>query len=103
MPIFEGSRYAGVEFTAIRGKDLRVRKWLHPSDPFRFASVSPDWVIHEVKSGDILDLIAYIYTGKNADKARLWWMIAEVNNILFPLDIEPGIELAIPLRELNDG
>lgn len=100
MPVFEGSRYEEVKYTGVTGPDLVTRKWLHPRTPKTFEEVDQDWIVHEVKIGDDLDLLAYLYAGENADKAKFWWLIADVNGILWPLDIEPGTELMIPIKEL---
>jgi len=100
MPIFEGSRYAGVDYTAITGQDLITRKYLHLRTPKTEEDVEPDWIVHEVVIGDDLDLLAYIYANDNASKSKLWWLIAEVNGLLWPLDVEPGTDLMIPVRDL---
>lgn len=100
MPVFEGSRYEEVSYTGITGQDLVTRKWLHPRVPIATEEVDPAWIIHTVVDGDDLDLLAYTYASDNADKSKFWWIIAEVNNLLWPLDIEPGTDLIIPLREL---
>lgn len=100
MAVFEGSRYQDTAYTAITGRDLVTRKWLNPRVPITAEDVEPDWIIHEVKQGDDLDLLAYLYTNENADKTKFWWIIADVNSLLWPLGIEPGTELIIPLQEL---
>ena len=50
---------------------------------------------HAVTDGDRLDLIAHRYLGD----ARLWWIIADYNDIFFPLDLAPGAVLRIPSVE----
>ena len=100
MPVFEGSRYQETSYTAITGRDLITRKWLHPRVPLDPQAIDTDWILHTVTEGDDLDLLAYLYTDENADKTKFWWIIADANNLLWPLDIEPGLELIIPIREL---
>ena len=100
MPVFEGSRYVGVGYTAITGTDLLTRKYLHPRTPLTDKDVDPEWIIHTVVEGDDLDLLAYLYANKDANKSQFWWLIADVNNILWPLDLPIGTDLVIPLREL---
>ena len=100
MPIFEGSRYEGLEYTAVTGRDLITRKYLHLRTPKTEEDVEPDWVVHEAVIGDDLDLLAYLYTSNNAGKSKLWWLLAEVNGLLWPLDVEPGADLMIPVQEL---
>ncbi len=52
-------------------------------------------LFHVVSDSDRIDLIAYRYYGD----VRLWWIIAELNNILNPLEILPGTILRIPTYE----
>jgi len=56
---------------------------------------SPDDRFHTVVDGDRLDLLAHRYL----DRAELWWIICDYNDIFFPLEIEPGIVLRIPSVE----
>ena len=58
---------------------LRLRE--HPSDLF-----------HQVMEGDRIDLLAWRYYRD----VRLWWVIAEVNNIGNPLELKPGMILRVP-------
>ena len=55
----------------------------------------PDDRFHEVVVGERLDQLAYRYLGD----AKLWWVIAEANDIAWPLDLEPGSVLRIPSVE----
>jgi hypothetical protein len=100
MPVFENSRYAQVEYTSITGVDLVTRKYLHPRTPLNLEDVDQDWSVHEIGVGEDLDLLAFMYTSNNARKSIFWWMIADVNNILWPLDIPPGTDLVIPTRAM---
>lgn len=50
---------------------------------------------HTVVDGDRLDLIAHRYLGE----ARLWWIIADYNDLFFPLELEIGAVLRIPSIE----
>lgn len=99
--IFEDSRYANCEYTSVTGRDGITRKYLHPRDPVKFEDVEPDWAVHDVEYGDQLDLLAHNYTGKNASKAKYWWLIADANDIMWPLDLEPGTQLAVPTTPLT--
>jgi len=103
MAVYSGSRYENSEFTTIIGRDGVARNFVHPRKPLSAEDVDPNWAIHEVRSGEELDQLAYEYAGQNADKCKLWWLIAEVNGVLWPLDIPPGSEVMIPLRELREG
>lgn len=100
MPVFEGSRYEGLEYTAVTGQDFVTRKYLHLREPKTEEDAEPDWIVHETAIGDDLDLLAYVYTNNNSSKSKLWWLIAEMNDLLWPLDVEPGTDLMIPVRDL---
>jgi len=92
MPIFRGSRYEGIEMTGVRGPDGRVRRTLHAREPRGADDLGPGALVHEVQAGEELDLLALRYGGKS----RLWWLLADVNGIMFPLDLPPGTRLVIP-------
>lgn len=98
MPIFKGSRYEGVEYTGIIGKDGIVRKFLHQRVPVSESDITTDVVVHTVDVTEELDQLAHRF----AIKPLLWWLIADVNNIMFPLEIEPGSLLLIPVQELRE-
>ena len=50
-------------------------------------------LIHTVQAGERIDQLAYKY----AKDSSLWWVIAEVNNLIrFPLFMRPGLQLKIP-------
>lgn len=50
---------------------------------------------HEVVEGDRIDALAFHYLGD----ASLWWIIADYNEIAFPLELEVGNVLRIPTLE----
>ena len=102
MPVFQGSRYEGLPYTAIPGSDNTPRKWLHPRTPLSQQDVNSDWILYTVAASDSLDDIAFRFAGSVEDKERLWWLIAEINGILWPLDLVPGTQIIIPVRELNE-
>jgi hypothetical protein len=59
------------------------------------ATPQPDDRFHLVTDGDRVDLLAYRYFGD----PTLWWIICDVNDIGFPLDLPVGITLRIPSLE----
>lgn len=69
--------------------------WLSPDQPFVDTGERRDDVLHVVKDGDRLDSLAYRYL----QDARLWWVIAEYNNISWLFDLAPGQVLRIPSFE----
>jgi hypothetical protein len=98
MPVFRGSRYENVKFTGILGEDGKVRRYLHTRDPLTLEETPDPIIVRQYQRGEVLDQIAFDI----AAKSRLWWSIADISGILFPLEIEPGTELSIPLRFLID-
>ncbi|MCB9047622.1 MAG: hypothetical protein H6550_15925 [Chitinophagales bacterium] len=63
-------------------------------------SVDDKW--HTLVDGDRLDLIAWrMYKGKVTTPHRLWWVIADANNIHNPFDLSDyvGKALLIPAYE----
>lgn len=102
MPVFQGSRYENLPYTTIPGSDGIPRKWLHPRRSVSQQDVSSDWVLYTITSTDFIDDIAFRFAGSVEDKEKLWWLIAEVNGILWPLDLKPGTQIIIPVRELNE-
>lgn len=50
-------------------------------------------VEHTVQAGERIDHIAHRYYGD----AEYYWIVCLANEILFPLDINPGDHLRIPL------
>ena len=96
MPVFLGSRYQNCKYTGILGKDGRVRKFLHAREPLQERDMVDPLIIHSFQRGEVIDEIAWRAVGK----PRLWWVIADVSQVLFPLEIEPGTELVIPISEM---
>lgn len=97
MPVFRGSRYEGVPFTGILGEDGRVRKFLHARKSLQFEDGQTIAVVHQHQVGDELDALV----SRVAGKPRLWWVVADMSDVLFPFDIEPGREITVPVAELN--
>jgi len=95
--IFRGSRYENCRFTGIIGKDGKTRKFLHAREPLKAEDMFEPIVIHTFQRGEELDELAW----RAVQKPRLWWVIADVSNVMFPLDIEPNTDLVIPMSELS--
>lgn len=113
MSVFKNSRYEGVEFTGIRGEDGVVRKFLHQREPLTPETVREGFVVHPLEKSEELDELAW----KQGSKKPLnWWVIADVNNVLFPMtatlddtrgehtpkELEPGAEILMPIVELQE-
>lgn len=59
------------------------------------ATPQPDDRFHLVVDGDRVDLLAYKYLGD----PTLWWVICDVNDLAFPLDLPVGATVRIPSLE----
>ena len=92
MPIFSGSRYEGVDITGIKTLDGNIRKFLHDRRIFSREDIGPDSIEHVVSGDEQLDGLAETFYGDQ----NLWWLIADVNDIHFALDLAPGQRLLIP-------
>ncbi len=101
MPILRGSRYEGVPFTGIKDLDGKIRKFLHDRRIFTKEDIGARAIEHTVVGGQQFDSLAEEFY----EDQSLWWLIADVNDFLFPLDLKPGDSLLIPdlsiLRELG--
>jgi hypothetical protein len=96
MPVFRGSRYENSKFTGILGEDGKVRRYIHTRDSLTLQDVPNPVVVRQYQRGEVLDSIAFEFSGKS----RLWWAIADVSGVLFPLEIEPLTELSVPIQFL---
>jgi len=95
MPVYPGSRYQGVGRSAIERTAGVLDTILHTRERLKAEDLGEGYVVHTVETGDELDLLAWYYGGK----ARLGWLIADVNELVFPFDLEVGQELIIPPPE----
>lgn len=96
MAIFSGSRYQGVAYTGVKALDGSVRKFLHDRRIYSLRDVGNSSFEYVVQGEEQLDGLADSFYGDQ----NLGWLIADVNNILFPLDIRPGDRLVIPNKSL---
>lgn len=67
-------------------------------EPVQYDATVQD-TYHRVSEEDRLDLLAYrYYSGTVEDASKYWWVLADVNNILNPLDLSSfiGKDLVIP-------
>lgn len=92
MPILRGSRYEGVAFTGVRTLDGKIRKFLHDRRVFTKEDIGSNSFEHTVTGQETFDSLAdTFYKDEN-----LWWLLADVNNFLFPLELTVGDVLLIP-------
>jgi hypothetical protein len=98
MPVFEGSRYSGVQFTALRDASGRVIRYLHNREPVTQKQLNDPTILAPIQEQEDLDSLAHLLTGTSTK----WHLIAEVNEIFWAFDqeeggqLEPGTELIIP-------
>jgi hypothetical protein len=86
MPVNIYSRYHGLKALEIRGRlSLEQR-------PIQTVNTYSDGLVHTLKRGETLDMLAARYYGRE----DLWWRIADANPNQFYLDWEPGDNLNIP-------
>lgn len=90
--ILRGSRYEGIPFTGIKTLDGKTKKMLHDRRIFSLDDVSDRFIEHTVVGQETLDALAERFYKDD----RLWWIIADVNDILFLFDVQPGDVLVIP-------
>lgn len=84
------SRYSGADLVPDPDGE-----WISPDLPFIDAGERRDDIIHVFKEGERLDLLAWYYLRD----PKLWWVIAEYNDISWAFDIEPGTQLRVPTYE----
>ena len=87
--IGKNSRYAGsILIRDADGNTLGTRQRIDTKPRY-------DDRFHTVIDGDRIDLIAHRYLGD----ARLWWIVADYNDLFFPLELETGAVLRLPSVE----
>jgi nucleoid-associated protein YgaU len=90
MPIDPSSRYH-----LLPSYDARdARGMRHPTIAIRPAPEPPagePW-FHIVAAGETLELLAHQYLGAS----EAWWVIADANPTVWPLDLPPGTRVRIP-------
>lgn len=91
MTVFEGSRYEKCTIY-----ELENKYHLSNREPLKMKDFG-DNIIHVVKEGDRLDLLAYYYWGN----PNLYFIICDWNDIYDPLKhkLEPGSALTLPSYE----
>jgi len=96
MPPFKGSRYVGLPRTRIEELDGTTRTFLHLRTPLEAGDLDDSNATkHTVSESDEIDALSHRYSGYE----RNYWIIAELNGLLFPLDLAVGRELVIPSEE----
>lgn len=94
MVVYADSRYRDSTQTIYETDDF-TRPIINERKPITEDDIGQDFTVHTVVEGDQLDLLAYQYGGDSS----LWWIIADLNKVNFPLDPKIGTQLKIPSRE----
>lgn len=94
--IFTGSRYEGVAFTGIKTRAGEERKFLHDRRVFSKEDIGTASIEYTIQGEEQLDGLAERFY----QDQTLWWLIADVNDIFFALDLAPGDVLIIPTKEV---
>jgi hypothetical protein len=92
MPIFIGSRYAGLPITTIRNYEGELKQYIHLREAIKQMDITEDYILYTVQQGEVLDQISYQYYKEE----RFWWMLAEINNLVYPYNLYAGQNLIIP-------
>lgn len=90
MPATPGSRHAPLGAVDAVDADGIAR----PTVPVRPTPPPPSgepW-FHTVVAGETLEQLAHRYLGSSA----AWWVMADANPTVFPLDLPPGTRLRVP-------
>lgn len=90
------SRYSSKDATIAVSGDGEERVVL----PARWhAPASVDVAYHVVEEGDSFETLAHRHLGSS----ELWWRIADVNPLIFPLSLEIGSTVLIPIGGARPG
>lgn len=94
MPVSPTSRYFGLPVNAVADSTGQTHSAIAirpheppPADAFRYR--------HVVTGAEDIEYLAWRYLGDS----RQWWRIAEANAPMFPLDVRPGLSLAIAMTD----
>jgi hypothetical protein len=91
MPIVSSSRYAGVKVYEVVDNTGERHPTLELRPPTPPAQRDLGYR-HLVTGVEDMEYLAWRFYGDS----RQWWRIAEANALRFPLDLVPGMSLAIP-------
>jgi hypothetical protein len=91
MPISNTSRYFGLDVYDAKDADEISR----PTVAIRPTSPPPEtanFYRHPITGVEDIEYLAWRYYGSSDS----WWRIAEANELVFPLDLTPGMTINIP-------
>lgn len=94
MPVYSDSRYRGVNYTSVKFMDGNIKTFLHSRTPVDSEDINTPMKVVHIKEDTMLDLVSENYGGEE-DR---WWLICDINDILFPLEPEKT-EIYIPQKK----
>jgi len=94
MPVYGNSRYRGLKYTSVKHLDGSVKVFIHSRTPVKRTDISTPLKVRFVRERDMIDMVAHSH-GKDE---RKWWLIADINEVLFPLEMGEG-EIYIPEQQ----
>ena len=93
MPVYGASRYRGVKFTTTQMLDGSRKTFLHSRKFVSKDDIKTPLNVRYIRNEDMIDLVAHLH-GKDE---RKWWLVADINDILFPLEMGTG-DIYVPDR-----
>lgn len=90
MPVSSLSRYARLTAYNAPAADGKVYSTL-PLRPQPETAIAGS-TQHIIKAPETLEFLSWRYFGTS----ELWWRIADMNPLIFPLDLETGTSVTIP-------
>jgi len=94
MSVYRNSRYRGVKYTSVNFQDGSRKVFLHSRKHLTVDDISTPLKLRYVREHDSMDMLAKTL---GADERR-WWILADINEVLFPLEITER-ELYVPQKK----
>lgn len=94
MSVYRNSRYKNVKFTSVNFQDGSRKVFLHSRTPLTKDDIDTPLYVRTLRETDTLDIMAKRFGGDE----RKWWILADINEILFPLELEDK-EIYLPQKK----
>ena len=95
MPVFRGSRYAGAEVQIVEFAPGDMRPVFGVRKPISVDDVGESLKTYTFNDGEEIDNPSFHF----GDRSDLWWVVADINNIVSPLDIPDRSVLRVPNKK----
>lgn len=95
MSVYKASRYSNVRYTSVKFLDGSVKIYLHSRKLVAKDDIQTPLSVVDIASFNEVDEVAHKLGG---DESK-WWLIADLNDIMFPLDLANIDELLVPEKE----